>query len=100
MTPGPPPSPAATKPFTKTPLFWGLLVGGGLAAMCCVCSGVVVIAGGLQQQRGGGSGKSAECQGCVRDGDDCVWISQGNWGQGPNSPYSGAVTSCDPSCCQ
>lgn len=49
--------------------------------------------------RGGGNGRK-ECQGCVRDGNDCVWISQSDWGHGPNSPYSGAVSSCDPSCCQ
>jgi hypothetical protein len=36
----------------------------------------------------------------VRDGNSCVWISQSNWGTGNNSPYSGAVSSCDADCCQ
>jgi len=52
-----------------------------------------------KQPAGGGqkpAARSSECQGCVKDGNDCVWISQGNWGQGP---YSGAVSSCDPKCC-
>lgn len=52
-----------------------------------------------QQNQGGQRNTSAQCKGCVRDGNDCVWISQSNWGTGNNSPYSGAVSSCDPSCC-
>jgi hypothetical protein len=52
-----------------------------------------------QGNRGGQRNTSAQCKGCVRDGNDCVWISQSNWGTGNNSPYSGAVSSCDPSCC-
>lgn len=57
----------------------------------------------MQQQSGGNSGgnnKGSRCSGCVRDGSSCVWISQGNWGSGPNNPYSGAVSSCDSDCCQ
>jgi hypothetical protein len=49
---------------------------------------------------GGGNAKGSRCSGCVRDGNDCVWISQSNWGTGNNSPYSGAVSSCDADCCQ
>lgn len=44
----------------------------------------------------GGAAQSADCQGCVRDGDSCIWLSQSNWGAGP---YSGAASSCSPSCC-
>jgi len=40
---------------------------------------------------------SSECNGCKRWGDDCMWASESNWGKGP---YSGAVSSCDPSCCR
>ncbi|MBL8910436.1 MAG: hypothetical protein JNM17_07005 [Archangium sp.] len=47
-----------------------------------------------------GGNKGSRCNGCVRDGSSCVWISQGNWGSGPNNPYSGAVSSCDADCCQ
>jgi hypothetical protein len=61
----------------------------------------------LQQAQGGNSGgssgnagKGSRCAGCVRDGSDCVWVSQSNWGTGNNSPYSGAVSSCDADCCQ
>jgi hypothetical protein len=53
-------------------------------------------------QGGSGSGGQAQdsrCKGCVRSGSDCVWISQSDWGRGPNSPYSGAVTTCDADCC-
>ena len=48
---------------------------------------------------GGGNAKGSRCAGCVRDGNECIWLSQSNWGTGNNSPYSGAVSSCDPSCC-
>ncbi|MBL8921365.1 MAG: hypothetical protein JNJ54_21070 [Myxococcaceae bacterium] len=99
MTPQPPPGPASS-PTKRTPLFWGLLIGGSVAALCCLCGGAAMLVGVAQQRGGGGGGRSAECQGCVRDGDDCVWVSQGNWGSGPNNPYSGAVSSCDPACCQ
>jgi hypothetical protein len=69
----------------------------------------IVVAAQLQalaaqaQGSGGSSGggdKGSRCAGCVRDGSDCVWVSQSNWGTGPNSPYSGAVSSCDADCCQ
>ncbi len=53
-----------------------------------------------QGNQGQGRNRSSQCAGCVRDGNQCVWISQSNWGTGPNSPYSGAVSSCDPSCCR
>jgi hypothetical protein len=49
-----------------------------------------------QGQQGGPRPGSKECEGCVRDGDSCIWASQGNWGAGP---YSGAVTDCARSCC-
>lgn len=49
-----------------------------------------------QQQKS----NSSQCNGCVRDGNDCVWLSQSNWGSGWASPYSGAASSCDPSCCR
>jgi len=49
---------------------------------------------------GSGNNKGSRCAGCVRDGNECVWISQSNWGTGTNSPYSGAVSSCDADCCQ
>jgi hypothetical protein len=52
--------------------------------------------GGQQQQGGGPRPGSKECDGCVRDGDSCVWVSQGNWGAGP---YSGAAADCARSCC-
>ncbi len=45
---------------------------------------------------GTGGGQTSECDGCVRDGDSCVWLSQSDWGAGP---YSGAAWDCDPSCC-
>jgi hypothetical protein len=57
----------------------------------------------IQQAQGGNNagaaGKGSRCAGCVRDGSSCVWISQSNWGSGNNSPYSGAVSSCDADCC-
>ncbi len=56
--------------------------------------------GGNTNRGGGGNQKGSRCAGCVRDGNDCVWISQSNWGTGNNSPYSGAVSSCDADCCQ
>jgi hypothetical protein len=58
---------------------------------------------GLQQGGGGqaggqGGGRSKDCEGCVWDGSECAWYSQGNWGS--NVAYSGAVISCDRSCCR
>jgi hypothetical protein len=48
-----------------------------------------------RQTRQGGA-----CAGCVRWGDDCMWTSQSDWGPGhAGNRYSGAVASCDPSCC-
>lgn len=67
------------------------------------CATVIAITHGGGQ--GGGSQPAAnkpskkECEGCVRDGNDCVWLSQGNWGTGYASPYSGAAAGCDPACC-
>lgn len=55
----------------------------------------VAAAASQQQQK-----NSSQCNGCVRDGNSCVWLSQSNWGTGWASPYSGAASSCDPSCCQ
>jgi hypothetical protein len=52
-----------------------------------------------QNQQKKRKNNSSQCAGCVRDGNDCVWISQGNWGSGYANPYSGAVSSCDRSCC-
>ena len=49
---------------------------------------------------GGGNAKGSRCAGCVRDGNECIWLSQSNWGTGNNSPYSGAAASCDADCCQ
>ena len=49
---------------------------------------------------GGGNAKGSRCAGCVRDGNECIWLSQSNWGTGNNSPYSGAAASCDSDCCQ
>ncbi len=63
---------------------------------------IAVVAQQLQQAQGGARrarNTSSQCAGCVRDGNNCVWISQGNWGSGYANPYSGAVSSCDPSCC-
>lgn len=57
---------------------------------------VQALSGGGQQGAAGVPNRSAECDGCVWDGDTCAWYSQGNWGQGP---YSGAVSECSPSCC-
>lgn len=97
--PQPPPQQPGVSPVAqkRSPIFWVAIIGGGLLALCCVCSGFAAVANSMNQQGGGGSAQSSECQGCVRDGDDCVWISQSNWGKGA---YSGAVTSCDPKCCQ
>ena len=61
---------------------------------------IATVEGNGQQQQGsssGGSAKGSECNGCVRDGDSCIWLSQSNWGQGP---YSGAASSCEAYCCQ
>jgi hypothetical protein len=44
-----------------------------------------------------GGGRPSECNGCVKDGDSCIWLSQSNWGQGA---YSGAAASCESYCCQ
>lgn len=74
----------------------------------CQRAVMIVVAAQLQAlqaaqgggNRGGGNNKGSRCAGCVRDGNDCVWISQSNWGTGTNSPYSGAVSSCDADCCQ
>jgi len=63
----------------------------------CATAISIVEGTGTQQQSSGS--KSSECQGCVWDGSSCVWISQGNWGSGPNNPYSGAVSSCNSYCC-
>lgn len=53
---------------------------------------------GQQQQRA--QRKGGACQGCVRWGNDCMWSSQSDWGPGHyGNNYSGAVSSCDPSCC-
>jgi hypothetical protein len=53
---------------------------------------------GQQQQRQ--KRQTGACQGCVRWGDDCMWSSQSDWGPGHyGNSYSGAVSSCDPSCC-
>lgn len=77
----------------------------GVEAMTCEQTNAMLLqaaqaAQQQQQQRGrGGSGRK-ECQGCVRDGNNCVWLSQGNWGSGYANPYSGAAADCDPSCCQ
>lgn len=49
---------------------------------------------GLQSGAGGTGGRS--CQGCVWDGSLCSWYSRSDWGPGA---YSGAVVSCDASCC-
>ena len=68
------------------------------ASDCASAIAFVQGQGGGAGGGGGGSGNS-QCNGCVRDGNDCVWISQSNWGTGNNSPYSGAVSNCDPSCC-
>jgi hypothetical protein len=65
---------------------------------CATAISLVEQQGGPTGGGGGGAGasQSGECQGCVRDGNECVWISQSNWGKGP---YSGAVSSCSPHCC-
>ncbi len=57
---------------------------------------VQALSGGGERGSAGAPNRSAECDGCVWDGDTCAWYSQGNWGQGP---YSGAVSECSPSCC-
>jgi hypothetical protein len=50
-------------------------------------------------QAAGGQAKStnSQCDGCVRDGGECNWYSQSNWGS--QGAYSGAVITCDQSCC-
>jgi hypothetical protein len=50
-----------------------------------------------QEQQGTGGSKGSECDGCVRDGNECIWLSQSNWGPGA---YSGAASSCEAYCCQ
>jgi len=45
----------------------------------------------------GGGSKGSECNGCVKDGDSCIWLSQSDWGPGP---YSGAAATCESHCCQ
>ncbi|MBI5545026.1 MAG: hypothetical protein HY901_14135 [Deltaproteobacteria bacterium] len=52
---------------------------------------------GLQGGGGGGASQSKECEGCRWDGSSCAWYSQGNWGS--NVAYSGAVITCNSSCC-
>jgi hypothetical protein len=47
---------------------------------------------------GGGDARSSQCNGCVRDGGECNWYSQSNWGS--SGAYSGAVITCDQSCCR
>ena len=74
-------------------------VAGGEAAADCI-NGIDGCNGPAIQVCLGGGGGGGSCSGCVRDGNDCVWISQGNWGTGANSPYSGAVSSCATACCQ
>lgn len=75
----------------------------------CQRAVMIVVAAQLQaiqaQQQGnrgngGGNNKGSRCAGCVRDGNECIWLSQSNWGTGNNSPYSGAAASCDADCCQ
>jgi hypothetical protein len=62
------------------------------------CQAAIAAAeGGNQGGSSSGGARSSECNGCVRDGNECVWMSQSNWGQGA---YSGAVSSCDAKCCQ
>lgn len=55
---------------------------------------------GQQSQQGqqgqGVAPAGKDCNGCAWDGNECIWVSQSNWGQGP---YSGAASSCDPACC-
>ncbi|MFN7135576.1 MAG: hypothetical protein ACK4N5_26125, partial [Myxococcales bacterium] len=68
------------------------------------CAAALAVLQQGQQQGGGGRGGNPgagrkECEGCVRDGSECVWLSQGNWGSGWAATYSGAASSCDPSCC-
>jgi hypothetical protein len=58
------------------------------------CTSAIQIVEGSQNRQQPQAG--TDCQGCVRDGNSCVWISQSNWGRGP---YSGAVSSCASSCC-
>jgi hypothetical protein len=66
------------------------------------CAAAIAIVEGKQQapaQQQQQQQKSSECNGCVWDGSSCMWVSQSNWGTGPNSPYSGAVSSCNAYCC-
>lgn len=61
---------------------------------------IQMVEGNGQQQQANGSnsgGRPSECNGCVKDGDSCIWLSQSNWGQGP---YSGAAATCESYCCQ
>lgn len=69
-------------------------------ADCKTALRVLASAAGGRAQGGSSPGAGRkECEGCVRDGSSCVWVSQGNWGTGWASPYSGAASDCDPSCC-
>jgi hypothetical protein len=56
---------------------------------------------GFEEPAGGqaaqGGQQSSECEGCRWDGSECNWYSQSNWGS--NVAYSGAVISCNSSCC-
>jgi hypothetical protein len=62
---------------------------------------IQLVEGNGQQQQGtsssSGGSKGSECNGCVKDGDSCIWLSQSNWGSGP---YSGAAATCESHCCQ
>ncbi|MFO0595940.1 MAG: hypothetical protein U0228_11560 [Myxococcaceae bacterium] len=69
------------------------------AIMIVVAAQLQAIQQAQNGNNAGSQGKGSRCAGCVRDGNECVWISQSNWGTGNNSPYSGAVSSCDADCC-
>ncbi len=55
--------------------------------------------GGAGGGGGGGGGGGSQCAGCQWDGSSCIWIASADSSAGINAPYSGAVTSCDSSCC-
>jgi len=67
-------------------------------ADCLTTLAIVQALSGGQATEGGEGlpSRSADCNGCVWDGDTCAWYSQSNWGHGA---YSGAVATCDNSCC-
>jgi hypothetical protein len=71
--------------------------------LTCEQAVLVVLAAAQQEQGQSAAGQqrgSGACRGCVRWGDDCMWASQSDWGPGHSgNSYSGAVSSCDPSCC-